>query len=352
MKVVWNRQELAEFMGRAIYASEDRPVLIDKFLEEAIEIDVDAISDGRLTVIGGIMEHIEEAGVHSGDSSCAIPPHSLRRKTIEEIRQITHALAEALEVRGLMNLQLAVQNEKVYILEVNPRASRTIPYVSKAIGVPLAKLAAKVMVGRTLSDLGLTREAQIRHVAVKMPVFPFDRFPGVDPVLGPEMKSTGEVMGIDDNFGLAYAKAHMATRRPLPTQGTVFVSVCDPDKKYLPPVIRPLQEMGFSIVATRGTRLSLEAAGITGVRHVNKLKEGSPNVWDLMKDRKVDLIINTPKGRGPHLDDKYIRARAIDLEIPCITTMAAVRAAIDGIRALRSRDWDVLPLQEYFPPKK
>jgi len=351
MRVVWNRRELEEFMGRAIYASEDRPVLIDKFLEEAVEVDVDAISDGETTVIGGIMEHIEEAGVHSGDSSCAIPPHTLRRSVLDEIREITYKLAEALEVRGLVNLQLAVQNGQVYILEVNPRASRTVPYVSKAIGVPLAKLAAKVMVGRTLKELGFTREVQIRHVAVKMPVFPFDRFPRVDPVLGPEMRSTGEVMGIDDTFGLAYAKAHMAIRRPLPAQGTVFVSVCDTDKKYLPPIVKALQDMGFSIVATRGTRLSLEAAGITGVKLVKKIQEGTPNVWDLMRERKVDLIINTPKGRGPHLDDKYIRARAIDLEIPCITTVAAARAAVDGIRALRSRAWGVLPLQEYFPPK-
>ncbi len=351
MRVVWNRQELESYMGRAIIASDDRPVLVDKFLEEAVEIDVDAISDGTVTVIGGIMEHIEEAGVHSGDSSCCLPPHSLRRTTIEEIKEITYKLTEALEVQGLINLQLAVHNGRVYILEVNPRASRTIPYVSKAIGVPLAKLAAKVMIGGTLADLGFTREVQVRHMAVKMPVFPFNRFPRVDPVLGPEMKSTGEVMGIDDSFGTAYAKAHMAVARRLPTEGAVFVSVCDPDKKYLPHVIRPLQELGFQIAATGGTRLSLQAAGISGVLHVKKLNEGSPNVWDLMREKKVQMIINTPKGRGPRLDDRYIRARAIDLEIPCLTTMAAVRAAIDGIRALRRRDWGVLPLQEYFPPK-
>jgi carbamoyl-phosphate synthase large subunit len=217
--------------------------------------------------------------------------------------------------------------------------------------VPLAKLAAKVMVGRRLRDLGFTREVPISHVAVKMPVFPFNRFPKVDPVLGPEMKSTGEVMGMDDGFGLAYAKAHMAAGRALPTAGTAFVSVCDADKKYLPPVVRALKDLGFRVVATAGTRLSLEAAGIEGVEHVMKLSEGSPNVRELMGARTIDLIINTPKGHGPHRDDAYIRARALELDIPCITTMSGARAAVDGIRALRSHDWGVLPLQEYFPRK-
>ena len=352
MRVVWSREELEAYMARAIAASGGRPVLVDEFLEEATEVDVDAISDGRTTVIGGIMEHIEEAGIHSGDSSCALPPFSLNRVVQDEIRRITFALAEGLGVKGLMNLQLAIQNGHVYVLEVNPRASRTVPYVSKAIGVPLAKLAAKVMAGMTLKDLGFTREVQVRHMAVKMPVFPFNRFPGVDPVLGPEMKSTGEVMGLDDGFGIAYAKAHMATQRPLPLTGPVFVSVCDADKKDLVPIVRQLREMGFTIHATRGTRLSIEAAGLGGIVPVQKLKEGSPSVADLMRSRELGLIINTPKGHGPRLDDAYIRALAITRNIPCITTMSAARAAVAGIRALRSRQWSVLPLQEYFPPKK
>ncbi len=352
MRVVWSREELQAYTARAIAASDGRPVLVDKFLEEAIEVDVDAISDGELTVIGGIMEHIEEAGIHSGDSSCAIPPFSLSRVVQDEIRRMTFRLAEGLGVKGLMNLQLAIQNGRVYVLEVNPRASRTVPYVSKAIGVPLAKLAAKVMVGWKLKELGFTREPQIRHMAVKMPVFPFNRFPGVDPVLGPEMKSTGEVMGIDDSFGIAYAKAHMATQRPLPVEGSIFVSVCDADKKYVVPVVRQLLEMGFKIHATHGTRLSLEAAGLPGIEHVNKLKDGAPNVRDLMRSEELGLIINTPKGHGSRLDDAYIRALAITLDIPCITTISAARAAVAGIRALRSRQWGVLPLQEYFPPKK
>ena len=352
MRVVWNREELEAYMARAIAASGRRPVLVDEFLEEATEVDVDAISDGRTTVIGGIMEHIEEAGIHSGDSSCALPPFSLNRVVQEEIRRITFTLAEGLGVKGLMNLQLAVQNGRVYVLEVNPRASRTVPYVSKAIGVPLAKLAAKVMAGMTLKELGFTREVQVRHMAVKMPVFPFNRFPGVDPVLGPEMKSTGEVMGLDDSFGIAYAKAHMATQRPLPLAGAVFVSVRDGEKKDVVPIVRQLMEMGFTIHATRGTRLSIAAAGLGGVVPVLKLKEGRPNVADLMRSREVALVINTPKGHGPRLDDTYIRALAITLNIPCITTMSAARAAVAGIRALRSRQWGVLPLQEYFPPKK
>lgn len=351
MRIVWDEKELTAYMARAIDASEDRPVLVDKYLEEAIEVDVDAISDGEMTVIGAIMEHIEEAGIHSGDSSCVIPTRNLPRACLDEIKQITYRLAEALKVKGLINLQLAVRKGQVYILEVNPRASRTVPYVAKSIGVPLAKYAAQVMAGRTLKELGFTKEARVRHVSVKSPVFPFNKFHGVDPVLGPEMKSTGEVMGIDDNFGTAYAKAYMGTGRPLPTEGVVFVSVCDADKKYLSSIVRPLVDMGFQVIATRGTRLSLEAAGITGIIHTNKLTEGSPNVKELILDNKLDMIINTPKGYGAQLDDAYIRALSTNMSIPCITTISAARAAVAGIGALRKKDWGILSLQDYFPQK-
>ncbi|MBN1420939.1 MAG: carbamoyl-phosphate synthase large subunit, partial [Planctomycetes bacterium] len=349
MRIVYDRSQLEEFWGAAIYASQDKPVLIDKFLEDATEVDVDAIADGERVVIGGIMEHIEQAGVHSGDSSCAIPTFSLSRTVLDEIRRTTRLLGEALRVRGLMNIQYAVQNGVVYILEVNPRASRTVPFVSKSIGVPLAKLAAKVMVGRKLKDLGFTEEVRIRHVSVKSPVFPFGRFPGFDPLLGPEMKSTGEVMGIDDDFGTAYAKAFLGAGYRLPLEGTVFVSVMDADKKFMPPIVRDLQQMGFRILATRGTRRSLELAGLAGIEEVLKVTEGSPSVRERIASREISLIINTPKGAGPRLDDSYIRALSIALNIPCITTVAGARAVVDGIRALRARDYGVLPLQEYFP---
>jgi carbamoyl-phosphate synthase large subunit len=326
-------------------------VLVDKYIEEAIEVDIDCIADGEQVVVAGIMEHIEEAGVHSGDASCTLPPYSLNEHVLNEIRKMSRTLGMALNVRGLMNIQLAVKGDKVYVLEVNPRASRTVPFVSKTIGTPLAKLAAKVMIGRRLRDLGFLREPRVAHIAVKKSVFPFNRFPGVDIILGPEMKSTGEVMGIDDDFGMAFAKAHMAATQDLPLGGKVFLSVVDRDKKYMPSIAKDLKDLGFGLVASVGTKRFLDAAGIEGVEVVEKIQTGEPNVLNLLERGEVKLVINTPTGRGGHLDEAKIRERTIVLGVPCITTIPAARAAIGGIRALKSRDFRVRALQDYFPVK-
>jgi carbamoyl-phosphate synthase large subunit len=349
MEIVWDDDQLKRYM---VFAQEVNPgaaVLIDKYLEEAIEVDVDCIADGEQVVVAGIMEHIEEAGIHSGDSSCTLPPYSLNENTLNQIRRISKTLGSALRVSGLMNIQFAVKGERVYILEVNPRASRTVPFVSKTINVPLAKLAAKVMVGRKLSELGFEREPRVSHIAIKKSVFPFNRFPGTDIILGPEMKSTGEVMGIDDDFGMAFAKAHMAANQDLPLGGKVFLSVVDRDKKYMPSIARDLKALGFDLVATPGTKKQLEAAGIEGVEEVKKIASGSPNILDQLDSGAVRLVINTPSGRGRHLDEAKIRQRTITLNIPCITTIPAARAAVNGIRALKSRDFRVRALQDYFP---
>jgi carbamoyl-phosphate synthase large subunit len=349
MEIVWDDEQLRKYMGFALRVNPGMPVLIDKYIEEAIEVDVDSIADGEQVVIGGIMEHIEEAGVHSGDSSCTLPPYSLNEHVLMELRRITKQLAKALDVRGLMNVQYAVKGEKVYILEVNPRASRTVPFVSKTIGVPLAKLAAKVMVGRKLADLGFEQEVRVSHIAVKKSVFPFNRFPDSDIILGPEMKSTGEAMGIDDTFGMAFAKAHMSANQDLPLSGKVFLSVVDRDKKYMPTIARDLQELGFGLLATPGTKQYLDVAGIEGVEAVPKIQSGHPNVLDFMESGEVKLVINTPSGRGRQLDETKIRQRTITLNIPCITTIPAARAAVNGIRALKSADLRVRALQDYFP---
>ena len=350
MEIVWDDRQLEKYMSYALDVNPGFPILVDKFLDEAIEVDVDSICDGEQVVIGGILEHIEECGVHSGDSSCTLPPYSLSEQVLQDIRKITRKLGKALKVRGLMNCQYAVKGDQVYIIEVNPRASRTIPFVSKTIGVPLAKLAAKVMVGQKLSDLGFEHEVQIRHIAVKKSVFPFDRFPGSDIILGPEMKSTGEAMGIDDSFGMSFAKAHMSANQDLPLDGMVFLSVIDRDKKYIATIARELQELGFELLATPGTKKALDVAGLEDVIELPKIQTGEhPNVLDYMNEEKVKLVINTPTGRGGKLDEAIIRENTISMNVPCITTIAAARAAVDGIRALKTSEYGVRAIQDYFP---
>jgi carbamoyl-phosphate synthase large subunit len=351
MEIVYDEAGLRRYMQRAIEASPDKPILIDKFLEAAIEVDVDCLSDGQRTLIGGVMQHIEEAGVHSGDSACVIPPHSLPQKVIEQIKHQTSAMARELKVVGLMNVQFAVsRDETVYVLEVNPRASRTVPFVSKATGVALARYAALVMVGKTLDELGLHEEVVPRHFSVKESVFPFNKFPGVDIILGPEMRSTGEVMGIDDNFPMAFAKSQLAANSPLPASGTVFVSVADRDKRDLVPIARALSGMDYRLISTRGTAEFLRQAGIR-VEIVAKLQEGRPNLIDHMKNDQIALVINTPSGKGARTDEGEIRAAAVAHRVTCITTIAAAQAAVEACRALRQRTLTVSALQDRFPSK-
>jgi carbamoyl-phosphate synthase large subunit len=327
-------------------------VLIDRFLEDATEVDVDAIADGEQVIVAGIMEHIEEAGVHSGDSACAIPPYSLPGPVVSEIREATCALARRLAVRGLMNIQFAVKFEdgryNVYVLEVNPRASRTVPFVSKATGMPLAKAAAKVMVGVTLAQQGYTKEPIPSHVSIKEAVFPFVKFSGVDIVLGPEMKSTGEVMGISERFSIAFAKSQIAAGTLLPKSGKVFLSVTNRTKEPLTQIARRLERMGFELLATRGTATRLEQENIR-VQTLKKLQEGHPNVLDYMVDGNLQLVINTPGGKGARTDEGRIRAAAVSHGVPCITTMQAAEAAVGAMEALRSEAIDVQAVQDRFP---
>lgn len=347
MEIVYDESELIGYMEMAVEASPQKPILIDKFLEDAIEVDVDAISDGDLCVIGGIMEHIEEAGIHSGDSAMVLPPFSLSEDIIGKIREYTHALARELNVKGLMNVQYAVRHNTVYILEVNPRASRTVPFVSKATGVPLAKLATKIMLGKTLKELGFTEEIKINHVAVKESVFPFIRFPGVDPTLGPEMKSTGEVMGVDTTFGLAYAKSQIAAGQKMPLSGNVFISVKDQDKRNIIFIAKKLYDMGFRILATSGTAHVLMQNDIP-VEVVPKLHEGiRPNIIDRIKNGDIHLMINTPKGKATKEDESKIRSTAILYGVPLVTTVAGAQATVNGIEALKKKSLDVKSLQEY-----
>ena len=346
MEIVHDEEGLRRYLMEAVSASEAKPVLVDRFLEDAIEIDVDAISDGETVVVGGIMEHIEEAGVHSGDSACSLPPHSISRETIAEITRQTKALASELSVIGLMNVQFAIQRGKIFILEVNPRASRTIPFVSKAIGVPLAKLAAKVMAGRKLADLGFTSEVVPGHVCVKEAVFPFIKFPDVDTLLGPEMKSTGEVMGIDRTFGTAFAKAQIAAGMILPRSGKVFVSVRDEDKEGVLAAAQGLKRCGFSFVATRGTAAFLTARGLP-CDTVRKVNEGRPHVADLIRNGEIALVINTPLGAQSKADSYYIRRASLVYNIPYFTTLAAARAVSLAISDLIADDLSVRSLQEY-----
>jgi carbamoyl-phosphate synthase large subunit len=346
MKIVYNPGDLKNFTRLAIDVSPGHPVLIDKFLEDAIELDVDAISDGTTTIIAGIMEHIEEAGIHSGDSACILPPHSIKEDMIQQIIPATKAMAAELKVVGLMNVQYAVKDKKLYIIEVNPRASRTIPFVSKATGIPFAKLATKVMLGKRLEEIGLTREVVPTHVSVKEAVFPFDRFPGVDTLLGPEMKSTGEVMGIDADFGAAYAKAQFAAGLHLPTWGSVFISVMDRHKAAITTMAAHFRDIGFTIIATRGTAAYLKKEGIDA-ETVNKVSMGRPHVVDAIKNKKIQLVINTGAGDDTKRDGYEIRRAAIKFNVPYATTIAGAGAMCRGITALKKNRLTVKPIQEY-----
>ncbi len=348
MEVVYDESDLREYVERAVKAAPEHPLLIDKFLEDATEVDVDAIADGETVVIGGIMEHIEEAGVHSGDSACSLPPYSLSSRIMAEIKDQTKRLALELRVVGLINLQFAVKNGDVYVLEVNPRASRTIPFVSKAIGVPLAKLAARVMAGKTLQEVGFIKERQINHIALKEAVFPFIKFPGVDTILGPEMKSTGEVMGIDLTFGRAFAKSQLSVgpAGSLPTGGTVFISVKDKDKPAAIQLAKALQELGFAILATRGTADAIRASGLP-VEVVMKVIEGRPHVVDYIKSGTVQLLINTTMGKESIRDSYDIRRAALVYNVPYCTTIPGALAATHGIKALLDGPLAVNSLQEY-----
>ena len=346
MKIVYDPKELEMSLLTAIAASPDHPVLIDKFLEDAIEVDVDAISDGNTTIIGGIMEHIEEAGIHSGDSACVLPPYSLKPEIIEEITRATKAMAAELNVIGLMNVQYAVKNDQLFVLEVNPRASRTIPFVSKATGVPLAKLATKIMLGKTLKELGLITEKVPSHISVKEAVMPFNRFPDVDTLLGPEMKSTGEVMGIDEDLGSAYAKAQLGAGQNLPLDGTVFISVKDRDKPGALIVARQLYEIGFTLITTCGTGVYFENNGIPS-RMVNKVSVGRPHVVDAIMNREIQLIINTGFGNETKRDGYHLRRAAIKYNIPYTTTLAGAIAMGKAIVAMKQKDLSVKSLQEY-----
>ena len=350
MMIVYNDDELTEYMKTAVDASPERPVLIDQFLEGATEVDVDCLSDGSTVVIGAIMEHIEEAGVHSGDSACVIPPFSLSDAMKEEIASAAKKLARELDVCGLMNIQFAVREDQLYVIEVNPRASRTVPFVSKAIGVPLAKIAAKVMAGEKLENLGFTETVIPEFYSVKEAVFPFTKFPGIDITLGPEMKSTGEVMGIDENLGLAYGKAQMAASAPLPEEGNVFISVKDSDKAEAVEVAQTFHEMGFTLYSTSGTASRIEEAGIP-VNRLHRLAQGRPNVLDMIKDGKIAMVVNTPEGRTPRRDEVRIRSGALGARVPIVTTLQAARASVNAIQAQIDNKLKVTSLQEYHSVK-
>lgn len=347
MEIVYDRESIKSYMDHAVQASPEHPVLIDKFLDSAVEIDVDAISDGDKVVIGGIMEHIEEAGIHSGDSACSLSTRTIPEHILNEIRQQTRLLALELNVIGLINIQFAIKGEDVYILEVNPRASRTIPFVSKAIGVPLAKIAAKVMVGKTLYELGFTEEVKINHIAVKESVFPFIKFPNVDILLGPEMKSTGEVMGIDKTFDMAFAKSQAASGTSLPLKGTAFISVKDKDKPSAVEIARKLSLLGFKIIATKGTAKAIKESG-TDVTTVLKVIEGSPHIVDHLTNKEVDLVINTTFGKQAIIDSYSLRRTSLTRGIPYCTTISGTFAAISAIKILQQHSLDVCPIQEYF----
>jgi len=347
MRVVYDEIDLEDYIAHAVQVSPEHPVLIDRFLEDAIEIDVDAICDGKDVFIGGIMEHIEEAGIHSGDSACSLPPYSIGNTIINELKKQTQIISLALNVVGLINIQYAIKDKTVYVLEVNPRASRTIPFVSKAIGIPMAKVAAKVIAGKRLSELNITTNTKLKHVAVKEAVFPFIKFKGVDTILGPEMKSTGEVMGLDTDFGRAYAKSQMAADCSLPLTGTVFISVKDKDKRTTVPIAKKLLKMGFRIVATRGTAAVLEEDKIP-VTVVLKVIEGRPNIVDLIKNSEIQLVINTTGGKSAQEASYSIRRTTLVYHVPYFTTVAGAIAATNAIEALKKESLDVKPIQEYY----
>ena len=347
MEIVHDEAELRRYITSAVIVSGKSPVLIDYYLRDAIEVDVDALCDGDDVHVAGVMEHIEEAGIHSGDSACSLPPYSLPDAVVEDMKQQTHALAKALKVVGLMNVQYAVQGTTVYILEVNPRASRTVPFVAKATGVPIAKIAARLMAGEKLKDFDLVSHALGNHIAVKEAVFPFARFPGVDVILGPEMKSTGEVMGLDVDFAHAFAKAQFACGADLPVTGTVFISVKDSDK---PSILAPAQMMvdcGLSIVATGGTARYLEENGLP-VRQINKVLEGQPHIVDAIINGDVQVIFNTTEGRKALEDSFSLRQAALNMKVPYYTTVAGVKAAALAIQTLKQGTLEVAPLQSYF----
>lgn len=358
MEIVYDTPSLQRYMEHALEASEGKSILIDKFLEDAVEVDVDCLSDGTRTIVGGVMQHIEEAGVHSGDSACVLPPHSLPEAVITEIKRQARALAQELHVRGLMNIQFAVQRshegeDVIYVLEVNPRASRTVPFVSKAIGVPLARYASLIMAGQSMDQIEKEHHIQLQdhinppYYSVKESVFPFNKFAGVDIILGPEMRSTGEVMGIDDTFPMAFARAQMAANAALPTTGKIFISVADKDKEPIVPLCRTLTNLGFKLISTRGTAQILRDASIE-VQEIRKVQEGRPNLIDLMKNDEISLVINTPSGQGARTDEGKIRAAAVAHGITCITTMAAAQAAVEACQASKGNAWDVYSLQERY----
>ncbi len=351
MQLVFAEEKLKEYVKKAFALDNKLPLLIDKFLEDALEVDVDALCDGEQVFVGGIMEHIEEAGIHSGDSACVLPPYSLSEEQIKKLEEFTKKIALELKVKGLINIQFAIKDEQITILEVNPRASRTVPFVSKATGIPLAKLAAKIAVGKKLKQLLPKDLPEIKHFSVKMPVFPFIKFPGVDFLLGPQMQSTGEVMGIDLDLGKALAKAFTFGNQVLPTSGTIFISVKNKDKRNVVYLAKELADLGFKIIATRGTAKVLKNSGIS-VEEISKVHEGRPNIIDRMKNREISLVINTPSGELPQKDNYYIRRTAIELSIPCITTLSGAQAAINGIEKLKNQSIsggiEVRALQEYF----
>ncbi|MBI3999066.1 MAG: carbamoyl-phosphate synthase large subunit [Candidatus Omnitrophica bacterium] len=346
MEIVYDKAQLKKYIRQAVEASDQNPVLIDKFLEDAIEVDVDLIGDGKDFVVGGILEHIEEAGVHSGDAAMSLPPFSLSSELVSDLIQKTKQLAKELNIIGLMNVQYAIKAGEIYCLEVNPRASRTVPFVSKAIGVPLAKIAANVMVGKTLKELGFTKEIVPKYFSVKESVFPFVKFPGVDIILSPEMKSTGEVMGIDEDFGLAFYKSQQAAYSIIPSTGNVFLSVKDTDKGKVVRVAQGLSKLGYHILSTKGTAAHLEKHGIQA-EVIHKLIEGHPHIGDKIRAKEIALIINTPTGKGPMLDEAKIRSLAVSFRIPCITTINAAQAVISAVESFKKKGMSVKPLQEY-----
>ena len=351
MVIVYETEALLSYMEEAIQTSPEHPVLIDRFLEDAHEFDVDAVSDRSAVIIGGVMQHIESAGVHSGDSACVLPPYRISDDNLDELKRHTRALARALQVVGLVNVQFAIQNEEVYVLEVNPRASRTVPFVSKTIGIPLGKVAARAMVGRTLEEQGIPDDIVIDHIAVKEAVLPFIKFPGVDTLLGPEMKSTGEVMGIDNDFGLSFHKAQLGAGVRLPSEGTVFVSVNDRDKAAVLPVARHLVALGFQILSTRGTQSFLAARGIPAER-IFKIQEGRPHVVDAIKNKRIALMVNTPAGERSQAFDLQIRRAAVQYGIPYTTTLAGAAAAVAGIESQKKDESiRVRTLQEFHQGK-
>jgi carbamoyl-phosphate synthase large subunit len=347
MAVVWNPADLRGFLKEAFEASADHPILIDEFLEDAIEVDVDAVSDGHDVVIGGVMEHIEQAGIHSGDSAMVLPTYSLSKETVTAIKDKTRHIARELGVRGLLNIQYAVRDNDIYILEVNPRASRTVPFVSKATGLPFAKIATRIMVGISLRKQGITSDPMPTYFSVKESVLPFVRFPGVDTILGPEMKSTGEVMGIDRDIGLAFAKSQIAAGQMVPDSGKVFLSVKDSDKSSIVALGKKFEEMGFEILSTPGTARVLMDRGIE-VACLPKLNEGRPNILDYIKNRNVNLLINTPSGPLPRRDEVSIRSIAVSYGIPLVTTIAGAEAMANAIRSFRGGCCNIQSLQEIY----